>query len=239
MRGKNAAVALVVAGVAAFVSAAAADPPTTTLHGCTNADNGLLKLVAEGTACDDGWEAISWLVEGPAGEAGVPGEPGVKGPDGDPGPDGADAVVPESVEVDVGGEAAASFDGESRTLRVTVPRGLEGPVGEQGAEGAEGPAGPFSGHFESANGLMTIDVTDAGIVLDAGSSEVRINASTVSVNGLANVSLTGGLVTLNGGCRGVARLLDSTTPRLIFGPFGQPIWLPATIATASTTVLSC
>jgi len=239
MRGMKAVAALAVAGVAAFVSAAAADPPTTTLYGCQEAENGLLKLVEEGEPCDDGWEAVAWLGEAPTGEQGAQGLPGGKGPAGGPGPDGADAVVPETVEVSIGDEAAARFDAATRTLHLTVPRGLRGSPGEQGPDGAPGPAGPFSGRFKSPNGSVTIDVLDAGIQLSAGSTLVQMSQAAVAVRSAGTTVVNGPLIGLNGTCLGVARDGDLLTARFVQVPLGPPIWLPATIAGGSTTVLSC
>jgi len=240
MRGMKVGAALAVAGVAAFVSAAAADPTTTTtLYGCAHAKNGLLKLVEEGEPCDDGWEAVAWLVEGPPGEQGTQGPPGDKGQDGDPGPDGADAVVPETVEVSVGDEAAARFDAASRTLHVAVPRGLRGQPGAHGPDGDPGPAGPFSGHFESPDGSVTIEVDNGGISLSAGGTSVRMFPAALAVRSSGTTEVRG-VITLNGSCFPVARLNDPVTHRLPPrpGPL-PPIWLPATIAGGSTTVLSC
>ena len=67
------------------------------------------------------------------------------------------------------------------------PAGPAGPKGEQGVVGAIGPQGPkgdtgdFSGHFQSPNGLYSIDVTDNGIKLagPTGSFSMGTNGETL------------------------------------------------------------
>lgn len=236
MRGMRPLVAVVVVAAAAFAAAAAAEPPVSELHGCRNADNGLLRLVADGAACADGWEPVSWLVEGTAGAPGPQGPPGDQGPPGEAGPPGADGVVPQAVAVAAGEEAAASFDPLTRTLSVTVPRGLPGAAGEEGQAGEPGPPGPV--RFESVNGLFTIDVSNAGIVLESPGGRLHVGPAGVALSGVG-IGVTGGVVTLNGACAPLARLGDPTTLRLSFGPFGVPIWQPSTIAAGSTSVFAC
>ena len=61
------------------------------IHGCYLTSAGLLRVVAEGTACRDRETAIEWNATGAQGPAGPPGPTGAAGPKGDkgdPGPPG-------------------------------------------------------------------------------------------------------------------------------------------------------
>ena len=82
--------------------------------------------------------------------------------------------------------------------------------GPQGPVGPAGPAGTFSGTFSSPNGLYSISVTNAGILLSGPGSTVRLTGPSVSVDSTGPTTVRGAIVQLNGGatCTPVTRLTD-------------------------------
>jgi collagen type VII alpha len=64
----------------------------------------------------------------------------------------------------------------------TGPQGGAGATGPAGATGATGPAGTFSGTFTSPNGLFSLSVTDAGIVLRGPNSSITVDATGAAID---------------------------------------------------------
>jgi hypothetical protein len=115
------------------------------------------------------------------------------------------------------------------------PAGPPGPPGPPGADGADGEDGEdFAGTFTSPNGVYSLAVTDAGIVLSGAGSRIELDATGIDVRSAgplelrggttvdveaagdatiragANVGLRGAFVRLNSiaGCTGAARVGD-------------------------------
>ncbi len=99
---------------------------------------------------------------------------------------------------------------------------------QQGPPGPAGPAGQFSGTFTSPNGLYSLSVTDAGIVMQGPAAKVQIDGSTVTVQG-TNVNINGVSVAVNANAQlnlngGITRV--SGTPLLLNcapGAVGVPL----------------
>lgn len=115
------------------------------------------------------------------------------------------------------------------------PPGPPGPPGADGEDGADGE--PFSGTFTSPNGVYSLSVTDAGIVLAGAGSRVSLDATGIEVRSASDLELLGGanvrvessgnatvragatlshfgaIVRLNsiGGCTGAARVGDQVS----------------------------
>ncbi|MEX2430363.1 MAG: hypothetical protein WD645_00410 [Dehalococcoidia bacterium] len=188
-----------IAAIAAFsgfaANAAFAEEPTTTMNACVNKGSGLLRIVEAADDCRPNESFASWNIAGATGPQGPQGE---KGDEGD-----------------------------------------QGPAGPEGPQGEQGPAGEFTGVFTSANGLYELRVEDTGIVLEGPAAKVEVRTTEVIVNGLSvdinatgnlrmdggttfvtgtttnvtsatTTNIGGGLVSLNGGCFGVARTGDTT-----------------------------
>lgn len=201
---------------------------TNRIDACVNERNGLVRIAPE---CRDSERAVAWNIQGEQGPPGEQGEPGAKGDTGPAGEDGVSLLSASAETIGADERASAEFDPTTGNLHLRIPRGPQGEQGEAGAQGETGPEGPpgeFTGTFTSPNGLFSLSVTDTAVRLAGPSASVQINPAMVTVNGASSVALTGGLVLLNGGCRGVARLADQVAP----SPVGP-------ITTASLTVLSC
>jgi hypothetical protein len=241
---------------AEITASAIASQDTTVVQGCRNIDNGLLKLSNSG-ACNDGWEPIAWLVEGPTGQqgpkgytgdrgpagpvggtgpGGPPGEPGPRGSTGERGPDG---VTPRSVRAETleNGRAGAAFDVRTRELVLGIPAGAAGEPGHDGADGAPGPQGPCSGRLVSPGGGASIVVADSGITVQGGSGgpTLMITLGGIAISAPGSASLQGTILLLNGGGCGVARVGDTALLPLV-NPLAL-IYGPGPVFTGSATVL--
>ncbi|MGH3104338.1 MAG: hypothetical protein ACRDN6_09630, partial [Gaiellaceae bacterium] len=62
---------------------------STVIQACQHRHSGLLRIVADASACRQREQPIVWNVAGPQGEKGAPGADGAPGPAGAPGADGA------------------------------------------------------------------------------------------------------------------------------------------------------
>jgi hypothetical protein len=101
------------------------------IHGCYQVENGMLRVVADTTACRDAELALDWNERGPQGE---PGPQGEQGPQGEPGPvgpkgdkgDKGDAGEPGPPGVANVTTVSARSDGNSDATRLataTCPAG--------------------------------------------------------------------------------------------------------------------
>jgi hypothetical protein len=136
----------------------------------------------------------------------------------------------------------AAKDGSCKPGETPLQWNVEGPAGPQGAPGV------FSGDFRSPNGNFLLHVGDDGIRLASPSASVKLDAQSVSVNGMsvkidssANTDIQGTTVRLNGGCRSLIRSGDLTLPAAAPGAAqGAPIAIPPIpLGTGSSTVLAC
>ena len=114
------------------------------IYACVNNDSGTVKIVAEGTDCNENWTLTSWNQQG------VPGTDGAQGPAGDDGADGAD-----------GAQGSAGDDGADGA------DGAQGSAGDDGADGADGAQGPASGAVSqvvtgSSSAFLSTAVCPAG-----------------------------------------------------------------------------
>jgi hypothetical protein len=64
----------------------------------------------------------------------------------------------------------------------TGATGPQGATGAAGATGATGPAGTFNGVFTSPNGLFSLSVTDAGIVLRGPNGSVTVDGTGAAID---------------------------------------------------------
>lgn len=95
------------------------------------------------------------------------------------------------------------------------PAGPAGPPGEDGVDGADGD--PFSGTFRSPNGDYSLSVTDAGIVLTGGGSQIELSGSGIEIRSDNDLELSsaGGVEVESGG----ATTLQSGGSLSLRGPF--------------------
>ena len=91
--------------------------------------------------------------------------------------------------------------------------GPSGPQGLAGPQGPPGPAGSFSGSFKSPNGLYSIDVSDAGLLLKGPGGTVKIDLGNVIVQGTVGLQLNAPILSMNGGCsRAMRQIVGGETP---------------------------
>lgn len=107
------------------------------IHGCYLTSAGLLRVVAEGTACREGESAIEWTATGN-------GATGPIGPVGPPGPAGPRGLRGERGE---------------RGLRGFGVRGPQGPAGAKGDKGDPGPQGPVGPAGTGVTGRQVVWAT--------------------------------------------------------------------------------
>jgi hypothetical protein len=89
------------------------------------------------------------------------------------------------------GPATTQFDSFNLTLGAVGPPGPPGAAGTAGATGPPGPPGTFSGHFQSPNGLYSLDVTDTGIRLAGPGASIQLGNGTVTIMTLGTTSIRG------------------------------------------------
>jgi hypothetical protein len=133
---------------------------------------------------------------------------------------------------------AVSEPGNCRSNELPIDWSVTGPQGPPGADGEDGADGePFSGTFTSPNGLYSLSVTDAGIVLAGAGSRIALDATGIEIRSASDLELLGGanvrvessgnatvragatlshhgaIVRLNsiGGCSGAARVGDQVS----------------------------
>jgi hypothetical protein len=110
---------------------------------------------------------------------------------------------------------------------------VQGPQGLQGIQGPQGPAGDFSGNFISPNGLYSLSVTDAGIVMQGPASKVVLNGSGIEISGAGMTRINGGMVLLNCGTSGSgAPVAKAGSMVAVSGNIGF-------VQNGSNTVLTC
>ena len=111
--------------LAATIAAAGAlsIPPlhAETISACVDSQNGLLRVVARGSACNVNQYPLEWQQQGQQGPVGP------QGPAGNPGPAGA--------------QGPAGPTGAQGPMGVPGPMGLQGPAGPQGPAGTAGGLG--------------------------------------------------------------------------------------------------
>lgn len=117
------------------------------------------------------------IPRGAAGAAGAQGPQGPAGPTGPQGPAGSLAnFTTEAATLAPGSEASASYNPDTNTLTIGIPRGATGPQGAQGAQGAPGPQGPAG--QDGSIGNLTVAAT----TLPAGSNATaQYNPSTSKI----------------------------------------------------------
>ena len=141
-------VALAIAAVALAGAAVAAIPDGDgVIHGCYQLENGMLRVVAEGSTCRDAERALAWSEQGPQGLQGVQGPAGPQGPQGEPGP---------------AGEKGDRGD-----------KGDKGDPGERGEQGPPGVAGvttvfATSDHNSDSTRLATVTCPAGSRVVGGG-----------------------------------------------------------------------
>lgn len=118
------------------------------INGCYKQQNGQLRVVPSGEACEPSELALSWAQKGPAGETGARGEQGPVGPQGERGPQG---------EVGPRGETGAR--GEQGSVG---PQGSRGERGEKGETGAAGPQGPRGESGPAGTDGISVTATPVG-----------------------------------------------------------------------------
>lgn len=124
-----AALALVLAGGAAFAGQSAPHRAKGVIFACAQKQGGRLRVVAGSGSCRRGEQPLAWNIQGPQGKRGPSGEAGSQGPAGASGAQGAR-----------GATGAAG------------PAGAAGPTGARGPAGPTGPAGPRLGSLDELNG---------------------------------------------------------------------------------------
>src|SRR5918996_831656 len=82
------------------------------------------------------------------------------------------------------------------------PQGEKGDQGDQGPQGEKGdqgdPGDPFSGIFESPNGIYSLQVTNAGIVLrSAFGPRIDLVGGSLNLQNVGAINVAGGLVKLD------------------------------------------
>ena len=85
---------------------------------------------------------------------------------------------------------------------VVGPQGEKGDQGDQGPQGEKGdqgdPGDPFSGIFESPNGIYSLQVTNAGIVLrSAFGPRIDLVGGSLNLQNVGAINVAGGLVKLD------------------------------------------
>jgi Collagen triple helix repeat (20 copies) len=110
---------------------------------------------------------------------------------------GKDEAVNWSIQGPPGPPGTAGPSGPSGP---SGPTGPSGPSGAIGPSGPSGPPGTFSGSFKSPNGLYSLDVTNAGILLQGPGGSVRIEAGVLILQGSGLAQLNAPIVSLHGGC---------------------------------------
>jgi hypothetical protein len=154
-----AGVTVAAAGTAfAATKVAAIVGPDNQIHGCYLTSAGMLRVVAEGTACGDGESPIAWSATG-SGERGPAGPPGPAGPRGATGSTGARGPVGP-----VGGVAARQYV----MRRIDVPASfvaayvdLTCPAGKVSLAVGGSPSG-VGGHISQTS--LTVSGGRVGIV---------------------------------------------------------------------------
>lgn len=132
-----ATVALTATGVAVAADGLGIADANGVIHGCHQANQGMLRVVASETACRNSERAIRWNEQGPQGSqgpAGPQGEPGLQGPKGDRGETGAAGMQ--------GLQGLPGEPGPQGATGATGPKGDKGDPGERGLQGLRGEAGP-------------------------------------------------------------------------------------------------
>lgn len=103
-------VALTVALATVGGVAYAAIPDGNTIHGCYKQVNGQVRVVGDGSSCNQSEFAISWNQKGPKGDKGDKGDQGLPGPRGEQGPQGRQGPPgPEGPKGDPGLAAAPAY----------------------------------------------------------------------------------------------------------------------------------
>jgi hypothetical protein len=117
-----------------FLSALASDAAhAQQLYACVNNSSGTIKMVAAGTACDNGATLFVWNAAGPIGPQGPQGPAGPAGATGSAGPAGPAGAT--------GSTGPAGPAGATGATGATGPAGAQGAMGQQGPAGPQGPAG--------------------------------------------------------------------------------------------------
>jgi hypothetical protein len=125
-----------------------------TIHGCTAAKTGALRVVASAADCKKNELSISWNQKGVTGDPGAAGTNGTEGKDGAVGPRGADGRDgTNGVDGKDGAAGPTGADGRNGT------NGVDGAPGEQGPAGPQGPPGTPGG---GAVSLTSLDGTPCG-----------------------------------------------------------------------------
>jgi hypothetical protein len=126
------------------------------IFACVNANNGAVRIVAQGVACRTPESLITWNVvgpQGPPGPAGPAGALGLPGPQGPAGPAGA--------------QGSAGQQG---------PAGPQGMRGEPGERGPFGPAGPPGSKGEPGQASALRHVEGPGDTIACNEGEVLVSA---------------------------------------------------------------
>ena len=172
------------------------------IRACANKGNGSLYL-ADAKGCQGKDASVNWSIQGPPG---AQGPSGLQGPSGSQGPSG-----PQGASGPEGPSGPQGPSGEPGPSGPEGPTGASGPSGPQGASGPSGPAGTFAGSFKSPNGLYSLDITDAGILLKGPGGSVKIEAGTLILQGSGLAQLNAPIVSVNGGCTKVIRQFGAGT----------------------------
>jgi len=221
------ALAALVAGAAGIAyGTVSATTATSRIDACIG-PSGLVRIADE---CRRNERPVSWNVRGEQGPTGPKGDAGPKGDTGPAGADGVSLVSASAETIDAGEAASSEFDPATGHLHLRIPLGPQGEQGDPGPPGdagLQGPPGEFTGTYTSPNGAFSLTVANGGIRLVGPSAEVRIGPATTTLSADL-VQLLGSPISLNGGCRGVARFGDAVAPQ----PTGP-------ITTASLSVVTC
>jgi len=173
------------------------------LYACVNNSSGTIKMVAQGTICENGATMFTWNVTGAIGPQGPAGP---AGPQGSTGATGATGVT--------GPAGPAGPQGPAGPSGPQGPIGLTGLTGPAGAQGPQGPAGGILSALEAAcsNGSPIRFTAEADSSFGAN----------IGFDGLASFNLQPGyyLVHLSGEKAVLQQPLLDTQVLLLLG--GQP-----------------
>jgi hypothetical protein len=169
-------ITLVVALVGTTSIGLAAATTAGVIYACVNNNSGTLKIVSATDSCSNGWTALSWSEQGPAGATGATGPQGPIGATGATGATGAQG--PQGPQGPIGPTGANGATGATGATGAQGPQGATGPTGAQGLQGttgptgAQGPQGPTGPAGPGAD-VVWARVSSTG-ALEAGSGVVGV-----------------------------------------------------------------
>jgi len=155
----------------------------------------------------------------------------------------ADTTLQTNIDAEAAARQAADTTLQNNinaeaTARQVADTTLQANISAEAAARAAGDAATLAAakqytdsKITSPSGLYSLRITDGGIVLMGPNGSVTVGAS--------GVQITGGIVTLNGSCAGVASTGDLVLPGTFLSVGPGPITGTGLIGPGSTTVLVC